>query len=117
MTGFHAFRRTASRWLSLGSVAFLAWAVIALIIAWSWAVLDGNWFPPNRPELAGNRGPWLHFYPGRSLVSCAMTTSLGAAALGVLGWLLRPSLRGAVLATIVIGSFLAMVLTHFWLID
>ncbi len=116
MAKFDTFRITASRWLSFGSVALLAYAVIALVIAWSLAAHDG-WIPKRWGEADGNHGPWRHFYAGRTLVDHDMMAPLGAFGIGAMSYVARPASRVAILVGIAVVTFFVVAFTHFWLVD
>ena len=109
----------------LGKLSVIVLCLVFALLAFIWMLAAVSGQIPSGPwgEYAGNHGPWhgrlgpAPTYVLGHLLLIVLLSPLIAAAYGLLSFVLRPSVRAAVLVPAATATFFALFLTHAWLID
>jgi hypothetical protein len=107
----------AARVLSTLAAGLLGFVLPLLAVIWTLAsalgaVPEGPW-----GVAQGNHGPWRRILDLRALVDLAISLPCYSLLLGRLSFMIKPSREGGYVMVVSVLVFLALVWSHYWLID
>lgn len=114
-----SIRVKIAHWLLIASIGLLAYGYVAIGIAWIYAAQTSR--IPDDIDIARyartGSGPWDHISDLNQIVGQGMTAPFFATIPAIASLIMRPKNSTVALIAICVLSMLAIVYTHFWLID